>query len=112
MKKLSVLFTAALMVLCACGSKKDKNVDADVPRVEIQKARGFRTDIPLDSIRLSDPCILADKATNMYYMTGTGGRLWKSSDLARWEGPYHVAMTDSSSWMGDRKSTRLNSSHD
>ena len=100
MKKLSVLFAAALMMFCACGSKKEKNVEAEAPCVEIQKARGFRTDIPLDSIRLSDPCILADKATNMYYMTGTGGRLWKSSDLACWEGPYHVAMTDSNSWMG------------
>lgn len=102
MKKLSVLFAAALTVFCACGNKKEKNVETEVPRVEIQKSRGFRTDIPLDSIRLSDPCILADKATNMYYMTGTGGRLWKSSDLARWEGPYNVAMTDSNSWMGKR----------
>ena len=29
----------------------------------------FRTDIPLDSIHLSDPCILADKKTSTYYMT-------------------------------------------
>ena len=100
MKKIILIFGAALM-LCACANKKEKAVSAvDVPKQEIRKARGFRTDIPLDSIRLSDPCILADKATGMYYMTGTGGRLWKSSDLARWEGPYHVAMTDSSSWMG------------
>lgn len=35
-----------------------------------------RENVPLDSIVLSDPAILADK-TNMYYMTGTGGRLWK-----------------------------------
>ena len=34
---------------------------------------------PIDSIRLSDPFILADKATNSYYMTGTGGMMWKSS---------------------------------
>jgi hypothetical protein len=56
--------------------------------------------IPLDSIVLSDPCILADTKTNMYYMTGTGGMLWKSNDLKLWEGPYHVAKTDSTSWMG------------
>lgn len=60
----------------------------------------FRTNIPLDSIHLSDPCILADKKTSTYYMTGTGGLLWKSKDLARWEGPYRVAETDSDSWMG------------
>lgn len=62
--------------------------------------REVRKNIPLDSIRLSDPCILADKETNMYYMTGTGGLLWKSPDLKLWEGPYHVAKTDPDSWMG------------
>jgi beta-xylosidase len=38
----------------------------------------------------------------MYYMTGTGGLLWKSADLALWEGPFRVAMTDPNSWMGER----------
>ena len=37
-----------------------------------------RKEVPLDSIVLSDPCILADRKTAMYYMTGTGGMLWKS----------------------------------
>lgn len=60
----------------------------------------IRHNIPLDSIRLSDPCILADKKTNMYYMTGTGGLLWKSKDLKLWTGPYKVAETDPDSWMG------------
>ncbi|MFT3705013.1 MAG: family 43 glycosylhydrolase [Agriterribacter sp.] len=60
----------------------------------------FRKNIPLDSIRLSDPFILADHKTNMYYMTGTGGMIWKSKDLKLWDGPYKVAMTDSNSWMG------------
>jgi hypothetical protein len=69
---------------------------------EPKKSRRFRTDIPLDSIYLSDPCILADKKTNMYYMTGTGGMLWKSKDLALWEGPYEVAATNPASWMGKR----------
>ena len=62
----------------------------------------FRSNIPLDSIHLSDPCILADKKTSTYYMTGTGGLLWKSKDLARWEGPYRVAETDPDSWMGSK----------
>lgn len=56
--------------------------------------------VPLDSIRLSDPAILADKATGMYYMTGTGGKLWKSKDLQLWTGPYNVVQTDADSWMG------------
>ena len=55
---------------------------------------------PLDSIVLSDPCILPDRATMTYYMTGTGGKLWKSKDLRYWDGPYTVAETDPASWMG------------
>lgn len=61
-----------------------------------------RTNIPLDSIRLSDPFILADKPSKMYYMTGTGGMLWKSKDLKLWNGPYEVAKIDSTSWMGPK----------
>jgi hypothetical protein len=42
-----------------------------------RRAREIRKHVPLDSILLSDPFILADRKTNMYYMTGTGGLLWK-----------------------------------
>lgn len=56
--------------------------------------------LPLDSIRLSDPCILADKPSGTYYMTGTGGLLWKSKDLKMWTGPFSVARPDTNSWMG------------
>jgi len=56
--------------------------------------------VPTDSILLSDPFILADKPTNMYYMTGTGGMLWKSRDMKFWDGPYKVTQTDPTSWMG------------
>ncbi len=61
-----------------------------------------RENIPLGNIRLSDPAILADSATSTYYMTGTGGMLWKSKDLASWTGPYTVTKTDPDSWMGPR----------
>lgn len=50
-----------------------------------------------DSIVLSDPCILADSATQMYYMTGTGGRLYTSKDLKMWTGPYNVVKHDTAS---------------
>jgi len=59
-----------------------------------------KVDIPLDSIRLSDPFILADKKTATYYMTGTGGLLWKSKDLKKWTGPFQVTKTNPESWMG------------
>jgi len=65
-----------------------------------QSLSEVRQNIPLDSIRLSDPFILADKKTQMYYMTGTGGKLWKSKDLKYWEGSFTVAKTDPNSWMG------------
>ena len=58
--------------------------------------------VPLDSIVLSDPCILPDRSTMTYYMTGTGGKLWKSKDLRYWDGPYTVAETDPESWMGPK----------
>ena len=61
-----------------------------------------RQNVPLDSIILSDPFILADKKTSMYYMTGTGGLLWKSKDMKLWDGPFRVTQTDSTSWMGPR----------
>jgi beta-xylosidase len=65
-----------------------------------ESSNDVRKNIPLDSIRLSDPCILADAKTAMYYMTGTGGMLWKSKDLKFWDGPFQVVKTDPGSWMG------------
>jgi hypothetical protein len=59
-----------------------------------------RKNVPLDSIVLSDPFILTDHKTNMYYLTGTRGALWKSKDLKLWDGPYQVTKTDPASWMG------------
>jgi beta-xylosidase len=67
-----------------------------------QSASELRESIPLDSIRLSDPFILVDEASSTYFMTGTGGKLWKSKDLDKWTGPYDVAKTDPDSWMGDK----------
>ena len=67
-----------------------------------QRSMRVRKDVPLDSIRLSDPAILADKQTNMYYMTGTGGMMWRSADLKLWEGPIRVTEFEADSWMGPR----------
>jgi len=72
------------------------------PAFAQNRIRQVQEDIPLDSIRLSDPSILADKNTSTYYMTGTGGMLWKSKDLRKWSGPYSVTKTDPNSWMGPR----------
>lgn len=61
-----------------------------------------RHDVARDSIILSDPAVIADPATDTYYMTGTSGVLWKSKDLNKWDGPYIVAQPDTTSWMGSR----------
>jgi len=72
--------------------------------VQAQNAKrpAIRQNVPLDSIGLSDPFILADSKTHQYYMTGTGGLLWKSPDMKRWSGPYPVAQPDPASWMGPK----------
>jgi len=44
--------------------------------------------IPIDSMSMSDPYILADDATKTYYLTGSGGGIYKSTDLKNWTGPY------------------------
>lgn len=67
-----------------------------------QRAYQPRHNVPLDSIIMSDPAIIADNATKTYYMTGTGGMMWKSKNLKLWDGPYHVAKTDPNSWMGPK----------
>ncbi|UOQ69765.1 glycoside hydrolase family 43 protein [Hymenobacter volaticus] len=67
-----------------------------------QTPRPIRENVPLDSIRLSDPFVLADPKTKTYYMTGTGGLVWQSKDLKRWQGPYPVAQPDPTSWMGPK----------
>ncbi len=41
-----------------------------------------------DSLNMSDPYILADDATKTYYLTGSGGAIYKSKDLKNWTGPY------------------------
>lgn len=70
--------------------------------VHAQRPWRVRHNVPLDSIRLSDPAILADTATMTYYMTGTGGMLWTSRDLRLWDGPFAIAQTDPEGWMGPR----------
>ncbi len=75
--------------------------DAWTPAPVFSHSR-IRKDVPLDDIRLSDPAILADQKTHMYYMTGTGGMMWRSPDLKRWEGPFRVTEFDKDSWMGPR----------
>ena len=67
-----------------------------------RRGNAYRTGVPYEEIRLSDPCILADSATHTYYMTGTGGLMWTSKNLQTWDGPRNVIEIDTASWMGRR----------
>lgn len=64
--------------------------------------RMFRENVPTVELWLSDPAVLADPATQMYYMTGSGGMQYRSTDLKTWSGPYIVIDPDTTSWMGSR----------
>jgi hypothetical protein len=46
--------------------------------------------VSLDDISMSDPYIYPDEKSQTYYLTGTGGRLYKSKDLKMWTGPYPI----------------------
>lgn len=89
MKKATLILIANLLISSVLFAQRNKETE-------------IKDHIPLDSIILSDPAILADQKSKMYYMTGTGGMLWKSGDMKYWKGPYHVAQTDPKSWMGPK----------
>jgi hypothetical protein len=46
--------------------------------------------VSLDDLSMSDPFIYPDEKSHTYYLTGTGGRLYKSTDLKMWTGPYAI----------------------
>jgi hypothetical protein len=97
---LVVLAVVPLVVLVGCGPRPLPAPGAAgyTPRFTDLQPRT----VPLDSITLSDPFILADPGTRTYYMTGSGGQLWKSRDLRIWEGPHNFVEFDTTSWMGSR----------
>jgi len=46
--------------------------------------------VSFDDLSMSDPFIYPDEETKTYYLTGTGGRLYKSKDLKMWTGPFSI----------------------
>jgi hypothetical protein len=57
--------------------------------------------VSLDDLSMSDPFIFADQKTRTYYLTGTGGRLYNSTDLKMWTGPYSI-IDLKGTWMDGR----------
>ncbi|MCR5841663.1 MAG: glycoside hydrolase family 43 protein [Bacteroidales bacterium] len=58
-------------------------------RARMAEMNRIRT-VPFEELSMSDPYILADQATKTYYLTSSGGRMYKSTDLKMWTGPYNV----------------------
>lgn len=87
-------------IVNSCGLARDNN---DKPLLYIM-VKGSDWDavntILFDSLIITDPFILADENTSMYYLTGSGGAMWKSHDLQSWEGPFSYLEIDTTSWMG------------
>ena len=67
------------------GTRKSKGWPGRPPRPEQE----IKT-VPMDSLSMSDPFIYPDEETKTYYLTSTGGRLYKSQDLKMWTGPYQI----------------------
>ena len=54
--------------------------------------------VTLEQLSMSDPYIFPDEKSHTYYLTGTGGRLYKSKDLKMWTGSYSI-IDLSGTWM-------------
>lgn len=89
MKKLTLGIAALSAILSLAGCHSSSSAESQYT-------------IPTDSILLSDPAVLADSASGLYYMTGTRGQLWVSPDLKMWSKPQSVANTASITWAGNR----------
>ena len=102
MKRSAVIYLLALMLLLACGKQGDKisNV-ADLTEWELVTPDGLPArSVDVDTMELSNPFVVYDRKSNMYYMTGDGGYMWTSRNLRMWNGPYVVIKSDSSAWFG------------
>jgi len=92
---------AALFILGLVACNPTKTTEPAPPYTFIGGQEGTKAEpIPFDSLQTSDPFILADEATQTYYLVSSGGSLWKSPDLKMWTGPYQYLTVDTASWIG------------
>ena len=57
----------------------------------MREAQNKLRTIPFSELSMSDPFIYPNPETQTYYLTSSGGRMWKSQDLNTWTGPYEIA---------------------
>ena len=62
---------------------------AAMMRARMAEMNRIRT-VSFEELSMSDPFVYPDPETHTYYLTSSGGRMWKSKDLKTWTGPYNV----------------------
>ena len=70
-------------------TNRDTTGFAAMMRARMAEMNRIRT-LSFDELSMSDPFIYPDPVTKTYYLTSTGGRMYKSKDLKTWEGPYNI----------------------
>ena len=68
---------------------RDTTGMAAMMRARMAEMNRVRT-LTFDELSMSDPFIYPDPETHTYYLTSSGGRMYKSKDLKTWEGPYNI----------------------
>lgn len=99
MKGWAYIMIVCLFLCAACSQTKKEASGQSCVYIPCEGDWRVRT-LPFDSLVMSDPFILADKATHLYYIVSSGGAMWKSKDLEQWTGPYAYLKADTASWIG------------
>lgn len=89
-------YVCAVFLLVACGVGNKKGAAT----WEMQPVFGICDTVSIDTMDIVNPFITYDNKSDMYYMTGDNGYVWKSEELHSWVGPYNVLSQDTTSWIG------------
>lgn len=92
---ISLLF-ALLLIVCLQGCKRGVATGG-----ELRAPAGVAVaQVAIDTMDLANPFVIYDGAKDIYYMTGDGGYLWRSTDMRVWEGPFDVLRPSQASLVG------------
>ncbi|WP_291530575.1 glycoside hydrolase family 43 protein [Bacteroides sp. UBA939] len=98
-KPFHLIITLSALCLLACNQTRNTESAKQYTYIGWQGKHKVDT-VCFDSLQMSDPFILADEATETYYMVGSGGSMWKSPDMKMWTGPHLYLTVDTTSWIG------------
>ncbi|MBQ4064190.1 MAG: family 43 glycosylhydrolase [Bacteroidaceae bacterium] len=99
MKKAITIYLSFVLLLALCmqGCKQGVSVNNElVPPAGIAVEK-----VAIDTMNLANPFVIYDNVKDIYYMTGDGGFLWRSSDMHVWEGPFDILRPAKASWIGE-----------